>query len=56
MEHISHNPSNPTNDPKWEYKFDVYFELGGRKVAIEVDDKVGHSSTRSFQKREIKKR
>jgi hypothetical protein len=55
VEYIYRNPFNRTADPKYDWKFDVYFELGRRKVAIEVDDKVGHSSTRSFEKREAKR-
>ena len=49
------NPFNRDGDPKWDWKFDVYFSLGNRKVAVEIDDKVGHTSKRSFQKRQEKK-
>lgn len=54
-EYVHKNPFNRTGDPKYDWKFDVYFELGNRKVAIEVDDKIGHSSRRSFEKREQKR-
>lgn len=49
------NPFNRDGDPKWDWKFDVYFCLDNRKVAIEIDDKIGHSSKRSFEKRQVKR-
>jgi hypothetical protein len=54
-EYVHKNPFNRTGDPKYDYKFDVYFELDNRKVAIEIDDKVGHTSKRSSEKRYFKK-
>ncbi len=51
MEYVYGNPFNP--DFPW--KFDVYAELrDGRKIAIEIDGKIGHTSKRSHQKRQAK--
>jgi hypothetical protein len=55
MEHVYTNPFNETGDSNYDWRFDVYFESKYRKVAIEIDDKVGHTSKRSFQKRQAKK-
>ena len=42
-------------DPEFPWRFDVYAELwDGRKIGIEVDGKVGHTSKRSFEKRQAK--
>ena len=52
MEYVYGNPFQP--DYPW--KFDVYAEFrDGRKIAIEIDGKVGHTSKRSHQKRQAKK-
>jgi hypothetical protein len=52
MEYVYGNPFNP----EYPWKFDVYAELhDGRKIAIEVDGKIGHTSKRSHEKREAKK-
>jgi hypothetical protein len=41
--------------PEFPWRFDIYCELwDDRKIAIEVDGKVGHSSKRSFEKRQAK--
>jgi hypothetical protein len=41
--------------PEFPWRFDIYAELwDNRKIAIEVDGKVGHSSKRSFDKRQAK--
>lgn len=46
---------NPFN-PEYPWQFDIYCELwDGRKIAIEVDGKIGHTSKRSHEKREAKK-
>ncbi len=39
LEKIYPNPWNRSGDPKYDWKFDVYFEYHDRKIAIEVDDK-----------------
>jgi hypothetical protein len=63
MEHIYPNPNNKSGDPLYDWKFDVYLEIdflnylrGGnpRKIAIEVDGKIGHTSKTSFHNREFK--
>ena len=42
--------------PDFPWRFDVYAELqDGRKIAIEIDGKIGHTSKRSHQKRQAKK-
>ena len=46
-EYMYHNPDNVEYDPKWEYRFDVYFEIGNRKVAVEVDGWKGHWSRKN---------
>ena len=52
MEYVYGNPFQP--DYPW--KFDVYAEFrDGRKIAIEIDGKIGHTSKRSHQKRQAKK-
>jgi hypothetical protein len=52
MEYVYGNPFNP----EYPWKFDVYAELrDGRKIAIEIDGKIGHTSKRSHQKRQAKK-
>jgi hypothetical protein len=49
-----HEFPNPV-DPQFPWKFDVYAELyNGRKIAIEVDGTVGHTSKRSHEKRRAK--
>jgi hypothetical protein len=53
-EYPYHNPENVDNDPKWDWKFDVYFEIGERKIAIEIDGKKGHNSKKSKEKRDKK--
>lgn len=46
---------NPLNEG-YPWRFDVYAEFwDGRKIAVEVDGKVGHTSRRSFEKRQLKK-
>ena len=51
MEYVYGNPFTP--DYPW--KFDVYAEFrDGRKIAIEIDGKIGHTSKRSHQKRQAK--
>ena len=41
--------------PDYPWRFDVYAELyNDRKIAIEVDGKIGHTSKRSFEKRQQK--
>ena len=41
--------------PDYPWRFDLYFELwNNRKVVIEIDGKVGHSSKKATQKREWK--
>ena len=41
--------------PEWPWRFDLYFELwNGRKMAIEIDGKVGHSSKKAKEKRAAK--
>jgi hypothetical protein len=46
---------NPFN-PEYPWVFDIFVELwDGRKFAIEVDGKIGHTSKRSHEKREAKK-
>jgi hypothetical protein len=46
---------NPV-DPAYPWRFDIYCEFwGGRKLAIEVDGSVGHTTKRSHQKRQVKK-
>ena len=46
---------NPFN-PEYPWAFDIYAELwDGRKIAIEVDGRIGHTSKRSHEKREAKK-
>lgn len=53
LEKIYLNPWNRTGDPKYDWKFDVYFNYFGRKIAIEIDDK--HKLTRTvLKKREHK--
>jgi hypothetical protein len=43
-------------DPEYPWRFDLYAEFwNGRKIAVEVDGKVGHSSRRSYEKRRAKK-
>jgi hypothetical protein len=50
-----HEFPNPL-DANFPFRFDIYAELwNGRKLAIEVDGKIGHTSKRSHQKRQIKK-
>jgi hypothetical protein len=45
---------NPFN-PEYSWVFDLYAELwNNRKIAIEIDGKIGHSSKRSFEKRQAK--
>jgi hypothetical protein len=42
--------------PEFPWVFDIFVELwDGRKFAIEVDGKIGHTSKRSHEKREAKK-
>lgn len=69
-ERIYPNPKNLTGDKKWDWKFDVYFEVidpfnsvseppAFRKVALEVDGQnkdgeVGHNSKKSKEKRDFK--
>lgn len=53
-EYQFHNPENEDNDPRWEWRFDVYMEIGERKIAIEIDGKKGHNSKRSKEKRDKK--
>jgi hypothetical protein len=53
MEYVYHNPNNIENDPRWEWKFDVYAEIGDRKIAVEIDDHKGHYSRKNhFQSKE----
>ena len=50
-----HEFPNPI-DPQFPWRFDVYCELwDGRKLAIEVDGKVGHTTKRAQKKREARK-
>lgn len=45
---------NPFN-PEFPWRFDLYVELwNDRKIAIEVNGKVGHSTKHSFDKRQAK--
>lgn len=42
--------------PDYPWRFDIYVELwDGRRMAIEIDGKVGHSSKKAKEKRETKK-
>jgi hypothetical protein len=51
---LEYEYANPFN-ANWPWRFDLYFELAnGRKVAVEIDGKVGHSSYRAKKKREAK--
>jgi hypothetical protein len=49
VEFLYHNPNNPSYDPTWEWKFDVYLEIGDRKIAIEVDGDKGHRSKKNHE-------
>jgi hypothetical protein len=50
-----HEFPNPL-DANFPFRFDIYAELwDGRKLAVEVDGKIGHTSKRSHQKRQAKK-
>ena len=41
--------------PEYPYRFDLYVELhDGRRIAIELDGRVGHTSKRSHEKRRAK--
>jgi hypothetical protein len=52
MEYMYPNPFSP----EFPWRFDVYAELkDGRRIAIEIDGKIGHTSKRSAQKRQAKK-
>jgi hypothetical protein len=52
QEYVYPNPL----DPQYDWRFDVYAEFwDGRKIAIEVDGKVGHTSRRAHEKRRVKK-
>jgi hypothetical protein len=46
-EYVYHNPDNVDNDPTYEWKFDAYFEIGNRKIAVEVDGWKGHWSKKN---------
>jgi hypothetical protein len=48
-EYVYHNPDNVDNDPNYEWRFDTYFEIGNRKIAVEVDGWKGHWSTKNRQ-------
>ena len=49
-----HEFPNPI-DPAFPWRFDIFAELwDGRRIAIEVDGKIGHTSKRSHEKRQAK--
>ena len=48
-EYIFHNPKNTENDPRWEWRFDIYAEFGPRMIAIEIDDSKGHYSRKNHE-------
>ena len=51
-----HEYPNPVY-PDYPWRFDIYVELhNGRRLAIEIDGKVGHSSKKAKDKRLAKKK